>query len=254
MLGDKNDAVGRRYIGTLKDAGYDYMELPLAQIMELSENSFSELAEEAEKTGLPCECCNNFFPASVRLTGETVDPAKVQEYVKRARDRAVKLGSRVIVFGSSGAKNVPEGFPYDRAFGQIADALRMIDTYAASAGIHIAIEPLNRQESNIIQNLEEGKKLMTEAGGPSIRLLADYYHFMLEKESLETLKKRIPDIVHVHFADPDGRSFPKESRKEYEDFFAVLKEGGYDGRVSIEAYSENKEKEISGAVFIRKYF
>ena len=95
---------------------------------------------------------------------------------------------------------------------------------------------------------------MTEAGGPSIRLLADYYHFMLEKESLETLKKRIPDIVHVHFADPDGRSFPKESRKEYEDFFAVLKEGGYDGRVSIEAYSENKEKEISGAVFIRKYF
>ena len=49
--------------------------------------------------------------------------------------------------------------------------------------------------------------------------------------------------MHVHFADPDGRSFPKESRKEYEDFFAVLKEGGYDGRVSIEAYSENKEKE-----------
>lgn len=125
----------------------------------------------------------------MRLTGETVDPAKVQEYVKRAIDRAVKLGSRVIVFGSSGAKNVPEGFPYDRAFGQIADVLRMIDTYAASAGIHIAIEPLNRQESNIIQNLEEGKKLMTEAGGPSIRLLADYYHFMLEKESLETLKK-----------------------------------------------------------------
>ena len=34
MLGDKNDAVGRRYIGTLKDAGYDYMELPLAQIMD----------------------------------------------------------------------------------------------------------------------------------------------------------------------------------------------------------------------------
>lgn len=157
MLGDKNDAVGRRYIGTLKEAGYDYMELPLAQIMELSETSFSELAEEAEKTGLFCECCNNFFPASVRLTGETVDPAKVQEYVKRAIDRAVKLGSRVIVFGSSGAKNVPEGFPYDRAFGQIADVLRMIDTYAASAGIHIAIEPLNRQESNIIQNLEEGK-------------------------------------------------------------------------------------------------
>ena len=95
MLGDKNDAVGRRYIGTLKDAGYDYMELPLAQIMELSENSFSELAEEAEKTSLPCECCNNFFPASVRLTGETVDPAKVQEYVKRAIDGSLYSAAAV---------------------------------------------------------------------------------------------------------------------------------------------------------------
>lgn len=81
----------------------------------------------------------------------------------------------------------------------------MIDTYAASAGIHIAIEPLNRQESNMIQNLEEGKKLMTEAGGPSIRLLADYYHFMLEKESLETLKKRIPVLCMFILRSPtDG--------------------------------------------------
>ena len=126
-----------------------------------------------------------------------------------------------------------------------------------TAGMNMLVRKDNEEifyTEHGFRNLEEGKKLMTEAGGPSIRLLADYYHFMLEKESLETLKKRIPDIVHVHFADPDGRSFPKESRKEYEDFFAVLKEGGYDGRVSIEAYSENKEKEISEAVFIRKYF
>lgn len=77
---------------------------------------------------------------------------------------------------------------------------------------------------------------------------------MLEKESLETLKKGYLILCMFILRIPTGGSFPKESRKEYEDFFAVLKEGGYDGRVSIEAYSENKEKEISGAVFIRKYF
>ena len=55
MLGDSSEPIGRRYMNLLYLAGYDYMELPLAQIMELSENSFSELAEEAEKTGLPCE-------------------------------------------------------------------------------------------------------------------------------------------------------------------------------------------------------
>ena len=53
MLGDKNDAVGRRYIGTLKDAGYDYMELPLAQIMEFPKTVFQNWRRRRKKPAFP---------------------------------------------------------------------------------------------------------------------------------------------------------------------------------------------------------
>ena len=148
---------------------------------------------------------------------------------------------------------VPEGFDYHRALCQTADALRIIDAFALPAGIRIAIEPLNRRESNIICSLEEGALLMKEADRSSIRLLVDYYHFMMEKESLETLGALTEDIIHVHFAEPAGRSFPTAEQEAYREFFTVLKEKGYNGRVSIEAYGKEPEKELEKAVFIRKY-
>ena len=82
MLGDSSEPIGRRYMNLLYREGYDYMELPLAQIMELSEAGFEELLSQIQESGIPCECCNNFFPASVRLTGEEADPPKISEYVK----------------------------------------------------------------------------------------------------------------------------------------------------------------------------
>lgn len=109
MLGDSSEPIGRRYMNLLYRAGYDYMELPLAQIMELSEAGFEELLSQIQESGIPCECCNNFFPASVRLTGEEADPPKISEYVKGAMDRAVRLGAKIIVFGSSGAKMCRRG-------------------------------------------------------------------------------------------------------------------------------------------------
>lgn len=254
MLGNGPDPIGTGYIPALVSSGYDYMELPLAQVMELSEEKFEQLLSEVEQSGIPCECCNNFFPASIRLTGETVSEREIEAYAEKAIARAKRLGAEVIVFGSSGAKNVPEGFDIDRAFGQIAAALKLMNLYAFTAGICIVIEPLNRRESNIIRTLKEGKALMDAADVSSVKLLVDYYHFSVEEESLETLKELIPWIRHVHFADPDGRRFPLEPDKKYGEFFEILKKGGYGERVSIEAYSDEPEKEIKKALLLKKYF
>lgn len=109
MLGNAADPTGSRYIPLIKEAGYDYAELPLAQVMELDEEKFQELRVLLKRAALPCRCCNNFYPASVRLTGEKVSSEKAEEYTKRAVKRAELLGSRFIVFGSSGSKNVPAG-------------------------------------------------------------------------------------------------------------------------------------------------
>ena len=130
---------------------------------------------------------------------------------------------------------------------QIVETLRIVDRYVEPEGITIVIEPLNRKESNIILNLTDGARLLQAVDRDSIRLLVDYYHFAMEEEALETLRSVMPYIRHVHFAEPQGRSFPKEAKAEYQEFFDVLREGGYADGVSVEAYSGEPEKEIAGA-------
>lgn len=244
MLSNEEDTIGRRYIRLLAESGYDFVELPLAQVMELSDHDFMNLLEELRNTGLPCECCNNFFPGGIRLTGENASPDRIEGYVGKAMQYASSLGTKVIVFGSSEAKNVPEGFSQDKAFEQIVSALKIMDRYAVQYGIIIAIEPLNHNESNIILNLSDYNKLKAAFDFRNIKLLVDYYHFVKENDRAELLVSLMKDVVHVHFADVEKRAYPISMKQEYRQFIDLLLYSGYRGGMSVEAYSNNPHVDI----------
>lgn len=252
MFSDESDVIGRQYLPLVASSGYDYVELPLAQIMELSDAEFEEMLEELKSLNLRCEVCNNFFPAAVRLTGSQTDEKMIRDYLEKAILRAERLGVERIVFGSSGAKNVPDGFDHDAAFDQIVNALQIAESMTAPKNILIVIEPLNQTESNIIINLSDGKKLMNAVSRKGVLQLVDYYHYALEKEKIDTLKQCAPNIHHVHVAHPEGRVFPKEIDAEMQTFLDVLRNADYDERISIEAYSEDKEKDLKDFLKIIK--
>ena len=107
-------------------------------------------------------------------------------------------------------------------------------------GITIVIEPLNREECNIINTFREGCIFAEQVGDPRIRVLADYYHFSLEQDSIEDLKKYGKQYLrHVHFAETKGRFYPKDKKPEYREFICALQEAGYKGRISCEGYSDD---------------
>lgn len=239
MVAQEPDGTGVEIVEQLAEIGYDYIELSLAHLMALPEAEFQALAGRVRRSGIPCEACNNFFPPRVRLTGSQVDWTQVKAYTAAAIERAASLGVRVIVFGSSGAKNVPEGFPKDRAWEQIVDVLRMAGPLAGEHGITIAIEPLNRRESNIVNTVAEGLTLARQASSPHVRLLVDYYHLALEGEDPAIVAAARDQVAHVHFARVEGRSFPTTIEASYEPFFANLRSIGYEARVSVEAYSQD---------------
>jgi len=240
MVSEHEGGIGIERIETLAAAGYDYVELPLAQMMELSEKEFDLLVEKIRKSGIPCEACNNFFPSSVRLTGSDVNIRLVEKYIDKALWRAQKLGAKSIVFGSSAAKNVPECFEYKKAWEQIADVLCIIDEKIGEWDINITIEPLCKLESNIINNAHQGWILAKQVSRKHIKLLIDYYHLCIENEEQSIINEVSGFLQHIHIANPKGRVFPKsDDGVDYKTFLNNLKLAGYDSRVSIEAYTEN---------------
>ncbi len=215
--------------------GFDYIELPLSAIAALDEGGFDDLLGAIKTGGIPCEACNIMFPGTLRLTGPLVDFDQVCAYLELALGRAGRLGVQTVVFGSAGARNVPEGFPKERAWLQLLEMLRAADPIAARNGLCLAIEPLNHTESNILNTGAEGFALAKLVDRPNIGLLLDYYHIWVDGEHPGIAVTARDTLRHAHFADPQARSYPVEMKEHFGNFFAALRAAGYHSRVSIEA-------------------
>ena len=240
MISPAVDPIGIEVIEVMAELGFDYIELSLAHLAALDEDRYIDLVRRVGRSGLRCEACNNFFPAAIRLTGENARLDDAVEYARRALDRAAGLGVCIIVFGSAGAKNVPAGFNHPTAWRQIVELLQNLGPMAESREITIAIEPLNKQESNIVNLAAEGLRLALEVAHPNVGLLIDYYHLAMEHEDPAILVEAGAAIRHVHFAQVAGRRFPyAQESAGMAAFFDRIRSIRYTGRCSIEAYTDN---------------
>lgn len=240
MVASEPDGIGAEHLSELDHMGYDYVEMPLAEMMGLNDWEFLKLRGKLERLTIACEVCNNFFPKHIRLTGQEVHKDMVLDYAEKALTRANRLGAAYVVFGSGAAKNVPDGTSLERGYQQIVELLSQIAPLAADRDIIICIEPLRKQECNLINTFDEGCRLADEIRHPNVKVLADYFHMMAEEEPMDHLSG--PGgryLAHVHFSS-SGRKFPGcQDEAAYHAFFNELKRVGYDSRISCEAYSAN---------------
>jgi len=221
----------------LKAAGFDYFEWNVgALLMPLADDAAFEAAlAQANAAPLPCEALNVMVPGNLKITGPEADMAKLTAYATAMCARAQRAGIRRIVFGSGGARAVPDGFSKDAARGQITAFLKMLAPRARDAGVVIVVEPLNPGETNIINSVAEGADIVREVNEPSIRLLADAYHIQKSGEPMEDTTRNLDLIAHAHVASLEGRMPPGTVPcAAVQEFLTRLRDGGYNGRVSVE--------------------
>jgi sugar phosphate isomerase/epimerase len=221
-------------------AGFDYVETNASRVAALGDEDFEKLAAQVAQLRIPVAASMSFIPGSIKLTGPEADPAKQMAYVTSTLGRLRRLGAKVVVFGSGGARRVPDGFSKDEAFNQLVDFCRRIAPVARENGITIVVEPLRKQETNIINTAREGLALVKAVDRPEIKLLVDYYHLAEEGESPDIIAEAGPLLAHTHIANPAGRVYPLNlDESPYGGFFSNLCKIGYAGRISVEASTKD---------------
>lgn len=245
---------GAEYLEQIASAGFDYVEMPLGVIAGLGEADFEQLLERIARAGIPCETCTNLFPGGLALTGPAVDAAAIDTHVAAALQRARRLGAECIVFGSGRARAVPDGFTRQLAWEQLASLLQRIAPVAAATQTTIVIEPLRRQESNILNTYAEACRLAEAVGHPAVQALVDYYHLATEGEPVQDIVAGAGWLRHVHYAVLENRRFPQERDAAASGgFFRALKDAGYDSRVSLEAFTADFGRDSGPALrFLRQ--
>jgi len=236
-------------VAAAKSAGFDYVELSTTEIAALRDADFEDAVRTVTASGLPVPATNLFLPATLKVTGPDADPAQQMAYVAKAFDRVARLGVKIVVFGSGGARRVPDGYVRDDAMRQLVDFGRRIAPLARARGLTVAIEPLRRDETNIINSAAEGLDLVDAIGDPAFQLMIDFFHLAREHEDPAIVARAAPHLRHIHMANPEGRVFPLELDEfEYDPFFANLRKIGYDQRISIEASTTDLQRDGPRAI------
>jgi sugar phosphate isomerase/epimerase len=206
--------------------GWDYLEITAAELLRTS----------GQPSPLPVLATNVLVPGSLKITGPQVEWTKLRDHVRRVVEQGALAGVKIVVFGSGGARNVPPGFDREQAEQQIVEFCLTVSELAAAAGMTVVIEPLNRGECNIVNSVREAMEYVTLVKESNFRCLVDSYHLWQEGEPLDHVRPALPSIAHVHVADQQGRVAPGQSKTaDYGPLFGVLKGGGYDSTISVEA-------------------
>ena len=126
----------------LKKAGYSYVEGSVQRdLMPGSPDSeFTKKLKEFDTCRLPVIACNSFLPRSLKVTGPDARTDTVLRYAEVAFMRASMKGIHIIVFGSGGARKIPEGFDPLQARTQFIKLLKEMGPVAGKYGISVAIE------------------------------------------------------------------------------------------------------------------
>src|SRR5262245_49172856 len=156
-------------VDVIAKAGFDYIEPGLSQTLALTPDALTAGREGVKASKIRVETMNWFMPgADIKLTGPDADPGKIRAYVEKSLALAESFGAKVIVFGSPGARSVPDGFPKDKAWQQLKDFLKVCGEVIQSRGygMVIGIEALRKPETNIVNSVAEALKLAREVNHP----------------------------------------------------------------------------------------
>lgn len=233
----------------LKATGYQYVESNVAYLMpDKSDAEFQEHLDEIKKVEARIISCTSFIPGSLPLVGPEARQDEALVWADSALRRAGMVNIPYIVFGSGKARNVPEGFDREEAVAQFISFCKQVAPLAQKYKVTVVIEPLNRAETNLVNSLEEGARIVEAVDHPNLQLLCDIYHMMREDEPATEIVKYGKYIRHCHIAEREERTSPGTKGDDFRPYFRALKEIGYKGCVSIEGRWKDLPQEIQPAL------
>ena len=126
------------------------------------------------------------------------------------------------------------GVELAQAMEWLAAALRECSAVARPHGIRLALEPINRYETTLINNSAQGLELIERVGADNFGLLLDTFHMNIEEPGIEEcIRLCSTRIFHFHVAD-SNRWYPGAGHLDFKSILEALHTTGYSGWITGE--------------------
>jgi len=236
----------------VKAMGYDGVEMP---IFELNEPLYTQWGTRLDAIGLERTA------VTVRNAGD--NPVSHSATVRTAAVDAMK---KTIDCCRAGGVKTLAG-PTHSAIGEFTgtgptadelkwgvETMQKVGEYAATAGVTIAVEYLNRFENYFLTSVAQTVAFVKAVNSPHVRMMYDTFHANIEEKNIpDAIRAAAPWTALVHISEND-RSIPGTGHVHWDETFDTLREVGYDGWMVVEAFGLALPNIVAATKIWRKMF
>jgi D-psicose/D-tagatose/L-ribulose 3-epimerase len=218
----------------LKQIGYDGVEVP---IFDLDEKKWTLWAKRLDDLGLERTANTVIAPEHNPVSADPKIRQAAYEHLKAVIDCCAAVGSSVLCGPHQVALGVFTGKgATEDEWKRSVEHLRRAAEHAAAPGVVLAEEVVNRFELYHLNTLDQGIRLVDEVDHPNCRIHLDTFHAHIEeKNTAAAIRRAGSRIAHVHISEND-RGVPGTGSVAWDATFAALRDVGYDGWLTVEAF------------------
>lgn len=232
--------------------GFDSVEIAIENLAHIDP---AFVKGELDRHQLACGSVTPCLGPDKDLRGTAAQQRAGVEQIKRVIDQMVALGAPTlvgVVYSTVGrADAVPSG-EYRRQWKRVVRNLREVSDYAAEHGRVIALEPINRFETDFINTGAQGLEMIHDVDRPALKLHLDTFHMNIEeKDPAATIRRAGPHLGHFHACGSD-RGTPGNDHTDWPSIASALKSIRYRGDVVIESFTSDVKVIARAAAIWRK--
>lgn len=222
-------------IEELKKTGYAGIEVPLGTG---DAPHYARIGAFLDDLELGRTCVTSLLEQTNIASADRRIRAAGLDRLKWAIDMAAALGAETICGPIHSAFAYFSYYPpTEDELDRSAEILQKAGDYAQSAGIVLAPEALNRFECYLVNTMAQLKVLLEKVNHPAVAAIYDTHHANIEEKNQGAAIRLIGShLKHVHITEND-RGTPGKGQVNWDEVFTALKAVGYDGWLTIEAFS-----------------
>lgn len=235
----------------IKGMGYDVVEIPVEDPRLIDGKKVKQALYE---NGLEAVVCGAFGPTR-DLTND--DPAVHEtcfQYIRDCFELCNTWETKFLagpMYSAVGKARMVSQEQRKVEWERAVTNIRKVCEMAAESGLSVALEPLNRFESDLVNTAEDVVRLINDVNHPAAKILLDGFHMAIEERSLEQAVATAGDkLIHVQVSE-NYRGTPGTGQTPWNDLKKGLVKINYQGIVSIESFTPENQ-ELAAAVCIWK--
>lgn len=234
FTGDFDAAGIESSVRRAKKAGFDLIEFPLMDPFSF-DSSTARKALETE--GLQATASLG-LPEDADVSSD--DPAVVdagRTLLDTALERTAEMGGTHLcgVLHGSMRKHMAAVSPEGRA--NSVAAVKALADKASGLGIRLALEVVNRYESNILNTGRQALAYLDEVGSDNLGVHLDTYHMNIEEsDSFQPILDTCDRLGYFHIRE-SHRGYLGTGSVDFGGSFRALQRIGYDGPIVFESFS-----------------